>query len=313
LKIIITGALGHIGSYVVRDFAFHFPGAEIIMIDNLMTQRFSSLFNLPVNVKYNFIEADVSLVDLRPYFKNADVVIHLAAITDAAGSFDKAKLVEGNNFEATRNVAEACISTGAPLISLSSTSVYGTQADVVSEDCSVDELNPQSPYAETKLKEERMVALLCKTQGLKAVTCRFGTIFGPSAGMRFHTAVNKFCWQAVMGQSLTIWKTAYEQKRPYLDLRDASNALAFIIKNKLFNGSTYNILTNNSTVKEVVDVIRCKVPGLDINYVESKIMNQLSYEVSCMRFLSEGFIFSGDINRGIEQTLDLLKSSNSLG
>ena len=313
MKIVITGALGHIGSYVIRDFAHHFPSAEIVMIDNLMTQRFSSLFNLPTSIKYNFVEANVCEVDLRPLFEGADAIIHLAAITDAAGSFDKAKLVEDNNFEATRNVAEACLSTGAPLISLSSTSVYGTQADVVSEDCSVDELNPQSPYAETKLKEERMVSLLCKTRGLKAVTCRFGTIFGISAGMRFHTAVNKFCWQATMGQPLTIWKTAYEQKRPYLDLRDASNALAFIIKNKLFNGSIYNVLTNNATVKEVVDVIRYKVPGLKINYVDSKIMNQLSYEVSCQRFLSEGFIFSGDISRGIEETLHLLKPSNSIG
>ena len=34
--------------------------------------------------------------------------------------------------------------------------------------------------------------------------------------MRFHTAVNKSCWQAVMGQPLTVWETAYGQKRTYL-------------------------------------------------------------------------------------------------
>ena len=55
-------------------------------------------------------------------------------------------------------------------------------------------------------------------KGLKGVSCRFGTIFGASPGMRFHTAVNKFCWQAVMGQPITVWSTAYDQKRPYLEV-----------------------------------------------------------------------------------------------
>jgi UDP-glucose 4-epimerase len=47
MKIVVTGAIGHIGSYVIRDLAVQFPGAEIVIIDNMMTQRFPSLFNLP--------------------------------------------------------------------------------------------------------------------------------------------------------------------------------------------------------------------------------------------------------------------------
>ena len=30
--------------------------------------------------------------------------------------------------------------------------------------------------------------------------------------MRFHTAINKFCWQAVLGQPLTVWTTAKNQQ-----------------------------------------------------------------------------------------------------
>jgi UDP-glucose 4-epimerase len=225
MKIVVTGALGHIGSYVIRDLAVQFPGAEIVLIDNMMTQRFSSLFNLPTLGKYRFIEGDITTMDLRPILQNAHAVIHLAAITDAAGSFDKASQLEANNYQATLKVAEACVEAGTRLIALSSTSVYGTQNEVVAEDCSPDELKPQSPYAITKLKEEQLITQLCKDKGLKAISCRFGTIFGSSPGMRFHTAVNKFCWQAVMGQPITVWSTAYDQKRPYLDLFDAARAL----------------------------------------------------------------------------------------
>ncbi len=310
MKIVVTGALGHIGSYLIRDLVVQFPGAEIVMIDNMMTQRFPSLFNLPTLGRYRFMEVDVTRIDLQPILKDAHVLIHLAAITDAAGSFDKADLLEANNYQATVKVAEACVKTGTRLIALSSTSVYGTQKEVVAEDCTPDELKPQSPYAITKLKEERLVTKLCAEGGLKAISCRFGTIFGASPGMRFHTAVNKFCWQAVMGQPITVWSTAYDQKRPYLDLFDAARAIAFIIRKDLFDGRIYNVLTHNATVRQVVDTIREFEPDLQVSFVDSKIMNQLSYEVSCERFMAEGFAFAGDLRRGIGETIGLLRQAN---
>ena len=311
MKIVVTGAIGHIGSYIIRDLGVFFPDANIVMIDNMMTQRFPSLFNLPHQVNYQFVEGDVSQMNLKPLFIGANVVIHLAAITDAAGSIDRAEELEANNFQSTLNVSKACLEANASLIALSSTSVYGTQNDQVDENCSESELQPQSPYAHTKLREEELVRDLTLNKGLRAIHCRLGTIFGASPGMRFHTAVNKFCWQAVMNQPITVWSTAFDQKRPYLDLNDASKAIEFIIKNNIFDGQIYNILTTNSTVREVVNTIKLYVPRLEIEFVDNRIMNQLSYEVLSSRFESKGFVFSGNLRRGIKETIDLLKNSNN--
>ena len=64
MRIIVTGALGHIGSRVVRELPKVFPNSEIIMIDNLLTQRYASLFNLPKNVNYQFYEEDILTLSL---------------------------------------------------------------------------------------------------------------------------------------------------------------------------------------------------------------------------------------------------------
>lgn len=311
MKIVVTGALGHIGSRLVRDLPFSFPGCEILMVDNMLTQRFCSLFNLPKEGNYRFVEGDVTQIELQPLLEGADVVVHLAAITDAAASFDRVEQVEQNNFHATKRVAEACANHGVRLISLSSTSVYGTQANLVDEDCSEDELKPQSPYAATKLREEQFVQHLVEEKGLQAGIFRFGTIFGVSPGMRFHTAVNKFCWQAVMGQPITVWSTAYDQKRPYLDLSDAVSAVEFVVKNDLFTGLIYNVVTENATVRQVVDAIQTHIPSLKVQFVDNPIMNQLSYEVLNTRFAKAGFSVSGHLGRGIADTIGLLQTTGT--
>ena len=177
MKIVITGVSGHIGSRLIRTLPDRFPGADIVMVDNLSTQRYNSLFNLPTHGRYRFVEADVLTADLGAIFDNAGAVVHLAAITNATGSFQNREQVEQVNFEGTERVAQACILAGASMIFLSTTSVYGTQAEVVDEECSPDELKPQSPYAESKLRAEQMLQSL---HGLRFVTCRFGTIFGIS-------------------------------------------------------------------------------------------------------------------------------------
>jgi nucleoside-diphosphate-sugar epimerase len=312
MRVVVTGALGHIGSRLIRELPRRFPGCELVLIDNLSAQRYCSLFDLPGEGRYRFVEGDVTKAELGPLFKGADTVIHLAAITNAAGSFENQREVEENNFKGTEKVAQACLEAGASLIYLSSTSIYGTQADVVDEDCSEAELQPQSPYAETKLREERLLEGFARERGLKHITCRFGTIFGTSPGMRFHTAVNKFCWQAVTGTPLTVWRTAYDQKRPYLDLLDAMDAFELILRKRLFDGRIYNVLTANLTVGDIVTAIREHVPALDVTLTETRIMNQLSYEVLDARFRAQGFTPSGDIRKGVSDTIRLLDGARSL-
>jgi nucleoside-diphosphate-sugar epimerase len=186
--------------------------------------------------------------------------------------------------------------------------VYGTADSVVDEDCPEADLKPQSPYAASKLRAEDLLRNMGGTAGLRYVTCRLGTVFGASPGMRFHTAVNKFIWQACTGQPLTVWRSAMGQRRPYLDVADAVRALDFILRTDRFHADTYNLVTTNATVSDIVGLIRAHVPDLAVQYVDSPIMNQLSYEVRADTFRRLGFEFSGDLRAGIAETVAWLRN-----
>ena len=53
MKILITGALGHIGSKLIHNITTG-EFEEIRLIDNMLTQRYASLFNLPKDMDYFF-------------------------------------------------------------------------------------------------------------------------------------------------------------------------------------------------------------------------------------------------------------------
>lgn len=302
-RILITGALGHIGSHLLRNLDKD-TVKEIIILDSLESRRYPSLFDLPKDFKYKFIRGDVTKTGFGGYLDGVDIVIHLAALTDAEGTSKTPRRVREVNFKGLVHVADACASRGVKLLFPSTTSVYGSQDSIVDENCT--ELKPQSPYAREKLNAEVYLKKLGK-KGLKYVICRFGTIYGFSIGMRYDTAVNKFTWQAANGIPLTVWKTAWEQKRPYLYLGDCIKAINFIIEGDLFDGQIYNVASGNVTVKDIVKTISRFIPKLSVNYVDSPIMNQLSYEVDDQKFRNLGFAPAGDLKTGIKSSIDKLR------
>jgi len=310
MNLCITGALGHIGSELIRNLKIP-ELKKVYLVDNLMTQRYASLFELPDDIHFIFKETDILSPEIGPIIEDSDALIHLAAATDAEKSFERAKDIEDINRNGLENVARLCADAGCSILFPSSTSVYGSQKDVMDETCTEDELKPQSPYADSKIFGEKLLAELSRKMGLNYLIFRIGTIFGYSIGMRFHTAVNKFIWQASTGQPITVWKTALHQKRPYCGLTDCVGAMNFFVANNHFNQNVYNIVTANYTVQAIVDVIKAHIPDIEITLVDSPIMNQLSYEASNDKSLALGFTYHDSIEESLLVVLRKLRNVNS--
>ena len=306
MKILVTGACGHIGSYFLENVHKIKKVKKTILVDNLESNRFTSLFN---NLKKNnlkFYKRDLNDRKSLNDIKNIDVVIHLASMTNAAKSFGKEKEMFSNNLNCLDTVIDFCLKNKSKLIHLSSTSVYGKQTNIVDENCEERFLLPQSPYAKIKLIEEKK--LLKLKNKISYNTFRFGTIAGVSKGIRFHTAVNSFCINAAMNEKINVYKNAIDQYRPYLSVRDAFKVFKFCIEKNFFNNDIFNALSGNFTVRQILNKIKKYKKKINIKYVDTPLLNQLSYHVDQSKIQKYGLKLNADITLDIKNTINLFKN-----
>ena len=306
MKILITGACGHIGSYFIENLYKIKKVKKAILIDNLKSNRFNSLFNTNKKNKVEFYLKDLNDIQSLDQFKNISIVFHFASMTNAEKSFDKEKEMFSNNLNCLKTVIKFCEKTNAKLVHLSSTSVYSKQAALIDETCEKKYLKPQSPYAKIKIMEENI--LKKNTKLIKYNTFRFGTIAGVSKGIKFHTAVNSFCLNAAIGERIKVYKTALHQYRPYLSLEDAFKLFKFCIDKNFFENDIYNVVSNNFTVNQIINKIKKLKKNIKISYVSSAIMNQLSYHVDKKKLSNRGLFLNSNLDRDVADTLNLFKN-----
>ncbi len=311
MRILITGGLGHIGSKLIREYAKRQDIELIRILDNLSTQRYCSLFNLPYksDLKYEFVEGDINNInDVRKAVKNIDIVIHLASVTDAPSTINNPELTHKVIYEGTWNVLNASIHANVKkFLYPSTTSVYGEAEGIVDEYSNESFYKPASPYAEAKRKTEKLLEEIGKETGFPVIVLRKGTIFGTSIGMRFHTAINKFCWLAAMNKPLTVWDSALNSKRPYLGLNDCIRAYEFFENNGKI-GEIYNVVTKNFEMREIIEAIKKIMPNVKIEITKSPLLNQKPYHVSSEKIKEEGFEFKDNLQEHIKETIDLFKA-----
>ena len=307
-KVVVTGALGYLGSKLVEHLLDSFPEMEIFAIDDLSSGNPDVLASKKKFRRVELVQASILNLELPLYFKRADAVFHLAAITDPSSSFENADQVFRVNTEGTQWVGEACAHTKSFLVFPSTTSVYAKQDGIISEDDADKWLDPQTPYAQSKLKAEQILHKIAAVSDLKYSILRFGTLFGVSRGMHFRTAVQKFCCEAVQTGRVTVWESALDQIRPYCDIQDAVRAMIFCVQGKNLEWRMAHAASEHATPRQLVKFLKVFFPRLEIQTVKHPAMNDFFYEVSCDRLKTAGFKFKGSLQRGMEEVINFLSS-----
>ena len=74
-NVLITGPLGHIGSQLIRHLDRSVFSGTITLLDNLESRRFPSLYGLPRDIRFTFIEDDVLTADFGRLLEDVGTVV----------------------------------------------------------------------------------------------------------------------------------------------------------------------------------------------------------------------------------------------
>ncbi len=309
MTVLVTGGAGYLGSRLVRELPKvpGFEGRTIRILDNMFRERYVSLWNLPDDARYEFLEGDVrEEEDVRKAMQDVETVFSLSDITNAPLSFERKELTWEVNLKGALNVFEHAHKAGVDRFVYTSTcSVYGPTEGVVTEeaDCS-----PVSPYGESKLEAERTMLRRAKEIGFNWTALRLGTVHGWTVGMRFDTIINRFSYLAAQGRPLTVYDTAWREKRPYLHVSDAMAAYVLAATHPEAAGHVYNVVGENANMERVISAIKAVVPDVDVTTTKTPSLNQLSYEVDCTRFEGLGFEARTTIVEGVKEMVEAFRS-----
>lgn len=243
--ILVTGGSGYVGSALVPVIARRYP------VRTLDTESFGNSIAGTPNVE--FIKGDIR--DDRAVsdaLKGVTDVIHLAGIvTDELVDMNPVMAVEVNN-TAMRGLCALAVDAGVKrFIYASSSSVYGAQQKVCTEDT---EPMPMTTYAKTKLEGERILSAF--TKAMTTVSVRCATLCGPAPRMRLDTIVNVFSKQAYFDGKITVH--GGDQYRTNVHVQDVAHFYAFLLDVPAAHiaGDVFNFTRSNDSALELAQMVR---------------------------------------------------------
>ena len=143
-RVIITGGSGYIGSHLATRLI---PSHDVLTLDNQLPRLPHS------NHALVDMRDKVALTEVVNSFR-PDIVYHLAAARQARESVRFSDHYAEVNIEATKSLLGLLGDLDTSLIFTSSCSVFGSHEKVTEE----TPFSPQSPYAETKIIGEQLIA-----------------------------------------------------------------------------------------------------------------------------------------------------------
>ena len=281
MRVLITGGLGVVGSQLARTIK------DVIIIDAAEEPRNRWLISQLPYAKI-YMHRLETFKELPNVLKNVDAIVHCAAHTGIPHSVDNPDDDWISNVDATRYLLE-CLRQSKrdiPTVVLSSIKPYRLNFkshrvgnryafnDIkgVNEDCP---LEPDEPYAASKLAQSALAQAYAHSYGLPIVTIRFSNLYGPAPchGPR-HGWLTWFCISKALNQTVNVTGNGY-QTRDVLYTHDVTNAIKLALRYiKRTKGQLYNVgggIENTVSVNEAVKLLGLKTVKVKARKNEDKI------------------------------------------
>ncbi|MCG2810731.1 MAG: NAD(P)-dependent oxidoreductase [Candidatus Aminicenantes bacterium] len=291
MKVFVTGGAGYVGTSLIpqlleKKYSVH-------VYDNLL---FGGDQILPFfrHQNFKFTRGDIrDLSVLKKAVKDADVVIHLAAIVGYPACRKDPDLAKSVNVDGTRNVIEAT-SKNQLIIYGSTGSNYGAVENICTEETP---LNPLSLYGQTKTLAEKMIL-----ENRKAIAWRFATAFGVSARLRLDLLINDFTYKAFTQGYLVVYEKHF--MRTFIHVHDMGRAFIFGIENQQkIENNVFNVGSEkmNYSKEQICELIRQQTQAY-IHYADvGEDADKRNYVVSYKKINDLGYDTTITVEQGIEE------------
>ena len=306
-KIIITGGLGYIGTELCKLYSGVSWHHEIIVIDN----RFiSERVNQIRNWNMEFIQGDILDKELvQKYCENADVVHHLAGVTDVPRTQSEAskaqdeKIIEVGE-RGTQNILES-ISDKCKIIFPSTHVVYEGINEVKTNIMEDEQLKPVLSYSSSKAINENQL----KKSGKNYVILRLGSVYGYSTdSMRIDIMPNLFSKIASQNGTLKLFAGG-RQIKSLVPLIDVARCFKFMEEKNNISSETFNLTKDTLSVKEVAEVCKKHNPKIILKETNDEVPN-LGFSLSNKKLLGTGFNFLYNLDQNIKEMIQKWSKQN---
>jgi len=250
---LVTGGAGFIGTNLCE--ALVKAGHEVIALDNLSVSDSNVPFLKEIGVR--FVKADITdYAAIEPYFSGVKLVFHLAAMNRAPRSIEDPLGAHHANITGTVHILEAMRKHKvAKIIFASSSSVYAGRAGLLKED---DQLAPPHPYGVGKLAGEHYVRVYNELFGVKHVTLRFFSVYGPRqlATIEHAAVIPKFIHNARQQKPLPVYGDG-SALRNYTYVADVVRCCVLAAETEAAEGHVINIANPEEvTVKALAQFVK---------------------------------------------------------
>ena len=299
-KIVITGGLGYIGTELCKIYSGYSWNDKITVIDN----RFiSERVNQIRNWNMNFVHGDILDKELiNEYCKDADIVHHLAGITDvprvkSESNAEKEELIRKVAEEGTQNILDI-ISDECKIIMPSSHVVYEGLNNIKKNIKEDEETCPILSYGKSKNINENQL----KISGKNFIILRLGSVYGYSTDTaRIDIMANFFAKTASQNGTLRLFAGG-KQIKSLVPLIDVARCFKFMEEKKDINYELFNLTKDTVTVKEVAEICKKYNPRVVLRETNNEIPN-LGFSLSNEKILKTGFKFLYALDESIKEMM----------